>query len=431
MRRPVKGKDKPRIPKKSHGGSIAEAVAAKRAAKSLPAAPQSYTLGDKLDWNAPWIEVTLRVELPFWLLVDNLSMNIDVGGHEYPVSIHCETYELQIDKITDSKVSTLYRGPYRKPTNLSPQIQALISKRPELMVGWRKFKTALIIHTRCNEDVWNRRIGTTPANPAAHVYLNELCRGHLPIVNKLIQHYRLMTYDRFVFEVSPWDVPVWTLQAADRCVSVGLVPYRAWDDVPILQKRDGSKGFIRLIKPADLNSAPATPSPGELELLDAINFMERGNYSDAIRRMATALELLVQTRVFDIFAQTRGAAAAAKFIKDTEMNQGKRIGKYEELNGRKLSRSYKNQFSRMRALRHHILHEGHRISPAERDVTQKLIDAGRWMFNWFENVPSRAKARESQAALRSLGREMYQGIFLAELRPEGVTVRSLLMPKCS
>jgi len=56
-----------------------------------------------LNWDAPWIDVTLRVELPFWLMVDDVTMGIEVGGHTFSVSLHGESFELHTGGISDAK----------------------------------------------------------------------------------------------------------------------------------------------------------------------------------------------------------------------------------------------------------------------------------------------------------------------------------------
>ncbi len=35
------------------------------------AIPSSYFVGQEINWDAPWIEVYLWVELPFWLMTGN------------------------------------------------------------------------------------------------------------------------------------------------------------------------------------------------------------------------------------------------------------------------------------------------------------------------------------------------------------------------
>lgn len=53
-------------------------------------------------------------------------------------------------------------------------------------------------------------------------------------------------------------------------------------------------------------------SPGELELMDALNLMQRGDYSGAVRRVTTAIEVAVEAAVEqDVSAQDGEEAAAS------------------------------------------------------------------------------------------------------------------------
>jgi hypothetical protein len=52
--------------------------------------PPLTLLRQELLWDAPWVDVCLRVELPFWLVVDNTTIPIEVGGHAFPGAVHGE-----------------------------------------------------------------------------------------------------------------------------------------------------------------------------------------------------------------------------------------------------------------------------------------------------------------------------------------------------
>ncbi len=394
---------------------------------SLGPPASSYWVGQDLAWDAPWVDITLRVELPFWLMVDNTTISVSVGGHAFPVEVHGETFELQIGQISDAKATAAYHGPFKRTEHLSELLQKVLRKRPKPMAQWRKCKTVLKIASRCNEDVWNKRAGEGGGRPpSVGFYLVELCRAHIPVVNALIGGYRLATYDRFAFEVAPWDVPFWYIERARQSTLTGLVPYREWDHVPLVfpLKEKGPK-LYRLIDPVDLQkSIDSAPTPGEFELLDAINFMERGNYTDAVRRITTAIEAVVEARCFQVTETAQGTPAAEKFLKRTRTNFVERLAKYEELSERTLSKWLRDQLEVTRQLRHRIVHRGHRILPAERDQIQKCIDMGRWTFNWLENDPERSKIREKRIAFRSFGREMPYGLFRAKIVAEGVIVES-------
>ena len=87
---------------------------------------ESYFVGQDLNWDAPWIDVKLRVELPFWLMVDNTTIDIEVGGHKFPVSLHGEVFELHIGLISNSKQSVIYHGPIRKLEELGADLQTFL-----------------------------------------------------------------------------------------------------------------------------------------------------------------------------------------------------------------------------------------------------------------------------------------------------------------
>lgn len=392
--------------------------------KSCGSPPASYRLGDDLDWNAPWVEIKLQVELPFWLFVENTTLQVEVGGHEFPVSIHMEYFELYANNISDSKNSLIYQGKFLKDDEMPENIQEFKRLNPTVHLLWRKAKSVLTITTRCNEDVWLKRTkdpsSVTPQSVI--LYFDELCRAHIPVLNKLVQGYRLATYDPFAFEVAPWDVPYWMIKRDSKAYSCILVPYKTWDH-PISKRSDGQLEQLKLTNADSLRTHLLTsPHPGELELLDAINFMERGNYSDAIRRITTAIEAIVCAVTEKVVSAKEGPKAAKKFIKDTRVNFYSRIQKYTQLSGRVFPDFQQKILDQTRKLRHRIVHTGYRISPAERGLAQKYVDCGRWMFNWFENDAERCNVRERQIVLRSLGREMTYNIFKPQITPEGVTL---------
>src|SRR5689334_19661243 len=85
--------------------------------------PPSYSIGQDLDWNAPWIGVDLRVELPFWLIVDDVNIKVEVGGHEFPVPSLARRLNYMAHKsVTPRRLS---QGPLRRREHLSNQVQRL------------------------------------------------------------------------------------------------------------------------------------------------------------------------------------------------------------------------------------------------------------------------------------------------------------------
>ena len=63
------------------------------------------------------------------------------------------------------------------------------------------------------------------------------------------------------------------------------------DVKPVIVDSSGSSETYKLIDPKELQEAMnLNPSAGEYELLDALNFVERGDYSGSVRRITTAIE---------------------------------------------------------------------------------------------------------------------------------------------
>ena len=196
--------------------------------------PDRFCIGEDLNWDAPWVDVNLWVELPFWLMVDNTTIAIEIESHEFQVSVHDNYFELFGGEVTDSRQTVCYQGPIKNPEDLSDDIQKIRKDYPNVPFIWRKCKTNLKVATCCNEDVWNKATAEVElalrVQRTVDLYLKELCTAHIPIINRLIQGYRLATYDYFAFEVAPWDVPRWFVERMGHGgVSSLLLPYRGWD----------------------------------------------------------------------------------------------------------------------------------------------------------------------------------------------------------
>jgi hypothetical protein len=160
--------------------------------------------------------------------------------------------------------------------------------------------------------------------------------------------------------------------------------------------------------------------------LDALNLIERGDYSGAVRRVTTAIEVVVDAVVERALIASEGEAAATKFLKDTRTNFNRRVTKYETLSGRTMPQPLRKTLAATRELRHEIVHKGYRITSAEHGRASHAVDTGRWLFNWFEDDQTRRNVREKHIALRSLGRDLSYAIFRGHIEPEGVVVTSAM-----
>lgn len=393
--------------------------------------PESWWVGKDLDWNAPLIDVSLWVELPFWLMTGDGPLTVEHAGISFEVLVSEACYELFMHAVTDSRRTVRYLGPWPPHGELLESLDKLREQEPGAQFAWRKCRTVVKIPACCHEGVFEQGFAGGDSASAA-IYRAELCRAHIPVLNRLIQDYRLATYDYFAFEVAPWDVPSWMLEHRGRSVTTVLLPYKEWDRKPRLVDGDGGETVYELISHQNLAANMQSPiSPGELELMDALNLMQRGDYSGAVRRVMTAIEVVVEAAVEQAMGAQTGEGDAARFLRKTRMRFFDRVEKYEAVTGRTFPTALRKQLDRTRKLRHTIVHDGYRISVSDRGAAQQSVDTGRWIFNWFENNESRAKLRETRLALRATGRDMDAGVFPHDFTDAGIVIQPMRLSPVS
>jgi hypothetical protein len=385
--------------------------------------PASYWRGQELDWEAPSTPVELRVELPYWLMVPDCVQDVEVNGHKFAVDINAHYEEIYANVVLDSRRSCIHIGP---PTALSPKVQKAIDDSKATILP-RKCKTFLRIHSDCNKDVLVASNEHGLRKNSAYLYLKSFCEGHLEVINRLIQQYRLSTYDYFPYELSPWDVAVWFVCSGGEYVRIVLQEYAEWDRKPVITNSSGAHEQYKLIEPSELQAAlTAQPSEGEFELLDALNFMERGDYSDAVRRITTAIEAQTESVLRQELLKRHALSDVERRLKASENDFPGRLRQYQKLSHRKLPAALNKELEITRTMRHSIVHRGRRIAFSDRGQAQRSVDTGRWIFNWLENQRAKSTIREKKIKLRSLGR--HHGFYKAEITPAGVIMHKPQFP---
>jgi hypothetical protein len=182
-----------------------------------------------------------------------------------------------------------------------------------------------------------------------------------------------------------------------------------------------------LIEPSELQTALTyQPSEGEFELLDALNFMERGDYSDAVRRITTAIEAQTESVLRQELLKNHSSSYVEARLKASENDFPGRLRQYQKLSHRKLPDALEKELETTRTLRHSIVHRGTRIAFNDRGRAQRAVDTGRWIFNWLENDSTRRDVREKRIGKRSLGRHF--GFYNAEITSAGVIVHRPSFP---
>jgi hypothetical protein len=371
-------------------------------------------MGDGLDWDSPIDEVRLYVELPFWLMVPAGQVDVEFDGLVFSVEVLPAWREVFIDEFTDSRISAVHQGPDAEDRYVltgDAEEQRLADGVPLIE---RRTKTMIRIQAWAHRSAFLAEEGQ--ANRLAQeAYWSSLCETHIPVLNTLIQRYRLTTYDYFAYEMSAWDVPVWYLRHNGSGYQTVLLPYKAWDRKPhMVDAERGSTVEFKYVDLQDLDCATAIEaSPGEYDLLDARSLMERGDFSGAVRRTTTAIETLVAAELEVELLKMHSVADVATKMKKSENDFPGRLRQWIKLTGTTPSQPLLDQFQKTRQVRHGIVHRGERLTHADRGRAQQMIDAGRWLYNQIENKQARRDLREKSQGFKSVGRSAMQVRFPA------------------
>ena len=393
--------------------------------------PESFTFGDGIDWSSPLEDVLLYVELPFWLMVSAGPVDVVWAGQPFHVDVCSQWMEVFVDEVTDSRLSCFHHGPWKPSYEPPPDVaEQLAAEGVGLMR--RLCKTVLRLPARAHASAFRDLAETALPRERAEqeAYWASLCEAHLPVVNEVVQRYRLSTYDYFAFEVSPFDVPIWYLKRGDSGYRAVLLPYANWDTKPVVVSEDAEGNSIATpFEFVDLQTLSATSStaatPGEFDLLDARSLMEHGDYTGAVRRSVTAIEAVLAGTLLREFESAMQPSAARKKLEKMTFRQ--RFNHWKGAANPPPSAALCKEFESTREMRHEIVHEGRRLTYEERGRAQRAVDTTRWLFNRIEANPSRETLREKHGGgvLRSVGRSALTVRFPPVLTNEGITLQPL------
>lgn len=392
---------------------------------------ESFTFGDGIDWTSPLVETKVYVELPFWIMTPPGQVDIDWAGTTFTVRICPPWMEVFAGAVTDSRLTAVHQSPWREPGEWQPPPD-LAEDLANQQLPWlqRHCKSVLRIKTSAHISAF-RDIDDDVEPPRAQAELDaywaSLCEAHVPVINELIQRYRLVTYDYFAYEVSPWDVPVWYVVQGKKHLVARLLPYASWDRKPVIFDRDSpddpskAQEFV-FTTAADLaNATSDDATPGELDLLDARSLTERGDYTGAVRRTVTAIEALLRWALFKKLEKKYTSEEAEQRTSNTDNDFPGRLAQWRKLAKPEISQEEFDEFERTRQIRHEIVHRGRRLTADQRGRAQQAVDTGRWLYNKIEGKPDRARLRDF-GVLKSVGRSALALRFPYKVGPQGITV---------
>lgn len=396
--------------------------------------PESFYVGDQLDWDSPLIPVHLVVELPFFLMMETAMIRIPCGPAVHLLLVTEGETEVFVGTFQDSRRLCGYQGNNPDAFESRQDIQNL-----GLPFIHRRQRTNVYFKVRVHEGILRAAhdMSGGPQRRLAGQYLATLCEAHLPVLNELIRRYRLSTYDYFAYEVSAWDIPVWHVRGGPTGhVSVVLFDYADLEArpqiYPSLLMPDKSPDErqehypLTLIDGKALETLdPGVGVPGEDDLLDARNLMERGDYSGAVRRATTAIEALVEHVLRNELSKRFDSTTVEQKLAASQNDYPGRYRQWKKLSGATIPENLENDFEQTRILRHEIVHRGRRIVYEERGIAQRCVDTGRWLFNHIEQDPARRDLRENNNVVRAIARPTLAFRFPVDETPEGFLVRSL------
>ncbi|MGB6161547.1 MAG: hypothetical protein WCF33_21575 [Pseudonocardiaceae bacterium] len=398
--------------------------------------PQSFTFGDGIDWSSSLAETSLYVELPFWLMTPPGPVDVEWSGTMFTIDVCSPWMEVFGGEVTDSRSSVVHHGPWR-PDGWQPP-QEIAEELARLRMSWihRPCKSVLRLTAQAHSSAFHVLDDSEP--PRAHTeqraYWASLCQAHLPGINELVQRYRLLTYDYFAYEVSPWDVPVWYLKHAGVGYRAVLLPYKEWDAKPVTVEDGDTPGGPPKVRqfewttPSELATTSSTDAtPGEFDLLDARSMMQRGDYTGAIRRTVTAVEAVLRWALLAELEMKYPSEEVERRTANTDNDFPGRLAQWRKLAKPQIAQQEFDEFQATRETRHAIVHRAYRLTHQDREHAQRAVDTGRWLYNKIERKPDRARLRD-YGVLKSAGRTALAPRFPSTLDAEGITLRPFTAP---
>ncbi|MEZ5944955.1 MAG: hypothetical protein R3C18_26520 [Planctomycetaceae bacterium] len=363
-----------------------------------PVPPEVFGVGTSLDWDSPLLNVTLTVELPFWLIMPANSLRVTLGDFTTDVVIENQGVEIQRGRqFTRTHQNTVFIGGNDAARNASAPVTAL----PEGGL-FRATRTLLHIETYASEDALNAFWGQdSPRYRDASRYFASLALGHIPLVNKVVNAYRMASVDPFAHEVTAWDVPVWFVGRPPEIQPVYLYSHLVEDWYPTIHKgieSDDEFPYFATSVETVQQYLTKGESPGEIEMLDGWSLSHSGRFGDSIRSFVTAIEVLVESEIRRLLVEKGHTPEQVDTqIEVTRNNFENRLKDYCKLSRRRIPGPnlhyvpylngirLRDELERTRRLRHQIVHHGHRLDHTFSKPMLRAAETTSWLYDWISS----------------------------------------------
>lgn len=366
--------------------------------------------------NEPKACIELAVELPFWLLTA-------------PGMYLTKFKQSRVELAVHQDVVAVYRGQWVYKSEASFALYAndpfLRQHYEQLTLGierpvLRPFRTTIAFQAQIQPTLIGAYLSQMPVADSDHSairnvnrasqYLNALAFAHLPFVNQLIDSYRAVSFDPYVFELSATDVPVWYLKFGTSFGFVNLVPYFDDNSFPAVIRK-GNWVPVLTANPTDIrNQLSQQMSSAKREILAARSAWFRGRFGEAIRLAVTAIEVGLEEKIIELLdAQGFSKAEIGTQLQLTYNDFFKRLEYLEDLRGKRVpgpTTSYLphlnglrlfREIEQVRLLRHKVVHEGKRIDQFHEGMANRGLETMTWFFQWLD----------LQNQVRPLGSDFY------------------------
>lgn len=340
--------------------------------------------------------ITIFAELPFWLRTEGAL--IDRGSkdnHAVVITIRNNFCRLWANYITKNFSTVIYFGNYEKA-----------KKSKDGIADANK----IILEERCRTvleleiNKINSPVMLGKANK--YQYRNFIFQFVIPHINNFIKHYRAVSFDQMVYEISGWDISFFLFKINDTPFIISPYDYLTWNSLPIIDDGKEIKIFYLIENFSEAFWARKKIGglqPHELELLDAYNFKNRGDYKSALRRAVTAFEIMIDNLIINTLigaGVNRKEAEDNVYYKNVNWKDKKTL--FEKTLGFTLESRipFLSVVEKAKNKRNDIVHRGKAINNTEHGQIRMFIDHIRFALNLLENNEDYVRHRD-ELLLRS------------------------------